>query len=181
MFKRITLFFVTAILTMLLVVPVSAADGDSVTVTLSEQNGSGMSGTATLTEQGGKTTVTLNLTGDTSSVEHPAHIHMGTCATLDPKPKYPLSNVVNGQSETTVDATIADLLASPHAINLHKSKDEISVYIACGDIAGGTGGGQVVPNTGGGSNGGTLSLPLATLVGVALVGSGLFLRRRLSA
>ena len=39
-------------------------------------------------------------------------------------------------STTTVDVSLADLLATPHAINVHASADEIETYIACGDITG---------------------------------------------
>ncbi len=39
-------------------------------------------------------------------------------------------------SNTTVDVPLADLLASPHAINAHASADEIDTYIACGTITG---------------------------------------------
>ena len=39
-------------------------------------------------------------------------------------------------SNTTVDVSLAALLASPHAINVHASADEIDTYIACGTIAG---------------------------------------------
>jgi plastocyanin len=39
-------------------------------------------------------------------------------------------------STTTVEASLADILAAPHAINVHESAEEIATYIACGDIAG---------------------------------------------
>ena len=32
--------------------------------------------------------------------------------------------------------TLSDILAAPHAINIHQSADAIQVYIACGDIGG---------------------------------------------
>lgn len=77
---------------------------------------------------------------------HPAHIHQGTCANLDPNPQYPLNNVTAAApdapfgavevSNTTVDVTLDELLASPHAINVHRSAEDIQTYIACGDIAG---------------------------------------------
>jgi len=90
---------------------------------------------------------------------HPAHIHAGTCDTLDPNPAYPLSNVsdefLNGDtatagdevgaseeslevegSTTTVDVSLDDLLASEYAINVHESAENAQNYIACGNIAG---------------------------------------------
>lgn len=37
---------------------------------------------------------------------------------------------------TTVDASLDDILAAEHAINVHESADNIDVYIACGDLTG---------------------------------------------
>jgi hypothetical protein len=91
-------------------------------------------GTATLKEQNGKVIVSIDVTGMTTSDLQPAHIHMGAC----PKPGsvvFPLSNVVNGKSETTLNTTIADLKTKlPLAINIHKSQTEQGVYTSCGDI-----------------------------------------------
>ena len=80
--------------------------GDSaktITVKLDEQNGSGESGTATLTAEGSSTKVVLELENPASPDPQPAHIHPGTCAELDPTPAYPLTNVEGGNSETTVN------------------------------------------------------------------------------
>jgi plastocyanin len=77
---------------------------------------------------------------------HPSHIHAGTCAELDPQPTHALNDVASvapdapaGAVETattTVDATLDALLASPFAINVHESAENVANYIACGDIAG---------------------------------------------
>lgn len=77
---------------------------------------------------------------------HPAHIHIGPCDQLDPNPTFMLTDVapigaeasgsaipVEG-SRTTVDSSLADLLAGGYAINVHKSAEEIGTYIACGDL-----------------------------------------------
>lgn len=88
---------------------------------------------------------------------HPAHIHNGTCATLGDVVA-PLGNVsaeaLNDgtptamdmvgsgnaipvlSSVTIVDMALADILAGDHAINVHESAENISNYIACGDIGG---------------------------------------------
>jgi hypothetical protein len=77
-------------------------------VKLSPQSNSGESGTATLIKQGEKQTkVTLDVTGASGS--QPVHIHKGTCAQLDQNPAFPLSPVVNGKSETVVNASLDDL------------------------------------------------------------------------
>ncbi len=88
---------------------------------------------------------------------HPAHVHSGTCTELGDV-VYPLSDVsesvfVNGTpiagavggatdaipvatSGTTITSSLADLMASPYAINIHESAENIGNYIACGNIGG---------------------------------------------
>jgi hypothetical protein len=127
---------------------------NSVQVTLTEQNGSGQNGVAMLTEQDGRLMVTIDISGGTEAPQ-PAHIHRGTCANLDPAPAYPLSNVINGKSETTLEVGMAALQGGQFAINVHKSAAEANVYVACGDIvnmqmgggtgAGEQGGGEIIP------------------------------------
>jgi hypothetical protein len=79
---------------------------------------------------------------------HPAHIHTGACP--DPGDVVaPLSDVIQPTVEmvgegadqvplevstTKVDMALQDILAEPHAINVHQSADAMDVYIACGDI-----------------------------------------------
>jgi hypothetical protein len=101
-------------------------------VTLRAQNNSGLTGRVTLTDAGSQTMVQLTLTG--SDEAHPAHIHDGTCANLDPTPLYPLANVQGGMSSTTVPAALTELPSSPKAINVHRSASEMQTYVACGDI-----------------------------------------------
>jgi hypothetical protein len=87
---------------------------------------------------------------------HPAHIHEGTCDTLNPAPAYPLEDVRLPEdglttpapmgrmaqrhevetSSTVIPVRLDDLLAAPHAINVHQSAQQIDVYVACGEIAG---------------------------------------------
>ena len=103
-------------------------------VTLNEQNGSGQSGTATLTPgDDGALHVSISVSGGGSDPQ-PAHIHEGTCDDLNPTPAFPLESVVNGESESDVDVSIDDLALTPYAINVHKSDAEADVYVACGDI-----------------------------------------------
>lgn len=94
---------------------------------------------------------------------HPAHIHMGTCTELDPNPAAGLFNLLPIGVERDDDGEIAEtpevrgtltvgevtysesddieyswdeMLASPHAIVVHESEDNMDNYIACGDIGG---------------------------------------------
>lgn len=92
-------------------------------------------------------------------VTHPAHVHVGSCAELDPNPAFPLNNVgprtdddgnmpepdqIKGSlsanpvmiSETEIDVNLDDLLETAHAINVHESDQNMGTYIACGDIGG---------------------------------------------
>lgn len=98
-----------------------------------EQNGSNQNGTIWLQEIEGKVKVTLslNLTAESSQ---PAHIHIGSC----PNPGdvvYPLTNVIAGISETTINTTLSELRDMDSlAVNIHKSANESSVYTACGDL-----------------------------------------------
>ncbi len=105
------------------------------------------------------------VSGGAQAVPHPAHIHEGTCATLNPQPLFPLADVqmrggmqldtaspaaspaaMTGAmaagvpaavSVTTVDVSLDSLLnMTQHAINVHESAENIQNYIACGEIAG---------------------------------------------
>lgn len=92
-------------------------------------------------------------------ITHPAHVHVGSCAELDPNPAFPLNNVgprltdddempatedVKGSlsanpvmiSETEIDVNLDELLNTAHAINVHASDQDIATYVACGDIGG---------------------------------------------
>ena len=110
------------------------AQDKPVTVNLSAQNASGESGTATLTPQGDKTQVVIKLTGAPDGTQQPAHIHDGSCAKLDPKPRVPLQNVVGGNSTTTLDMKLVDIMSKGGAINVHKSAADVKTYVACGDM-----------------------------------------------
>ena len=80
----------------------------------------------------------------------PVHIHNGDCTNLGDV-VVPLVDLVPAVSEpvgqadlattaessyTNVPLSLADILTSPHAINVHLSADQISTYIACGEIGG---------------------------------------------
>ena len=106
----------------------------SVSVKMGAQNKSGESGSAKLTPEGDQTKVEITLKGGPKGVAQPAHVHEGSCAKLDPKPKYPLSNVVDGKSTTTIPVKLADLQGGNMAINVHKSAEDVKTYVSCGDI-----------------------------------------------
>ena len=93
----------------------------------------------------------------TADTPHPAHIHSGTCPTpgdvvaslsdvtsqfimdgtaMATEPMGQTTAIPVEASGTTVKLAYADILASPHAIVVHKSAEEIGTYILCGDIGG---------------------------------------------
>jgi hypothetical protein len=109
--------------------------GRTVTVLLLETDGSGQSGMATITEAGnGKSKVSIVMKGAPYGVSQPAHIHTGFCPKVG-EVKYPLNNVVNGKSDTIINATFEQLKKElPLGLNVHKSIAEAKTYTACGNL-----------------------------------------------
>jgi hypothetical protein len=80
----------------------------------------------------------------------PVHVHGGVCADLASSPRYPLTDLavpagspagapeaaVAEVSFTVIDVSLDELLAESHAINAHLSQEDMSVYVACGEIGG---------------------------------------------
>ncbi len=93
--------------------------------------------TAVLLSEGDKTQVVISMKSGGAGVSQPAHIHDGACPNVGAV-KYPLTNVIDGKSVTTVSAALSDLLAGKFAINVHKSTSQAGVYVACGAVMGST-------------------------------------------
>jgi hypothetical protein len=107
---------------------------DALTLDLKEQNNSGITGTVEFSPTSeGKVEVEIELDGSEGG-PHPAHVHAGSCADLDPAPKWPLNNVVEGRSKTTIDADLSELTAQEYAVNVHDSPENADLYVACADI-----------------------------------------------
>ena len=119
-----------------------AASGP-VTFELAAENGSGQTGTATLTaNDDGTFSVVLEVEKSGEHMFHPAHIHTGTCgeyreledvdaqlATVSDE----LQDVADGRSESTVSVPLAERLTGTYSINVHEPIDPYPV-VACGDI-----------------------------------------------
>lgn len=172
------IFVLSWLLFVLAVAPATvAAQAQSLTLTLQPQNNSGISGTATLTDLGGgKTRVEIQVTGSGAGSE-PAHIHPGTCAQLNPTPAFTLTNVTNGSSTTDVDSSLQQLTSSPFAVHMHKSVDELTVYVACADIVQAQNRPGTLPRSGGGPADDWVAA-WAVLAGITLAVAGLVLRQR---
>ena len=107
-------------------------ENESIVIQMDELNGSGMSGTATLTAKGRTTEVLVEITGATGN--HPIHVHYGTCDQLG-EVAYPLTNIgADGRSLTIIDISVEDLLTGGFAINAHQSEEDIVSYVACGEV-----------------------------------------------
>ena len=103
-------------------------------IAIGQQNGSGQTGSASLKQVGNDMQVTVSLKHAPKSAE-PAHIHKGTCANLNPAPLYPLKDVKDGKSVTTVhNLTWPMIMKGRYAINVHKSAADLKTYVACGDL-----------------------------------------------
>jgi hypothetical protein len=57
---------------------------------------------------------------------------------LNPEPLHGLLNVTQGRSETVVNRPLSELTAGGLAINVHESDDALEMYVACGNLPGGT-------------------------------------------
>jgi hypothetical protein len=99
------------------------------------QNRPGETGTALLQQIPGGVKIVIKMAGGQNGTQ-PAHIHTGTCAKLDPVPKYALTNIVHGSSATTISGvTLGDLLKGNYVIDVHESSADIKRYVACAAIA----------------------------------------------
>src|SRR5215472_16187837 len=150
---------------------VNVALADSITVNLDSLNDSGISGTATLTSNGATTDVVVNVTGEPAGGSEPVHVHTGQCGPTLGGVKFPLKNVENGTSTTTVNATLASLETGGFAINLHESAANISHFVACGNIPAMAASANL-PKTGG------IPLTDVLLASGVLLATGYALRRR---
>ena len=103
----------------------------TVVIPLAPLNGSGETGTATLRAQGSQTIVTVDLANG-SSTKQPAHFHVGTCERYQPRPLYPINDIVDGKSTTTLDIPIEKLVDGTLILNVHKSYSDIATQAACG-------------------------------------------------
>ena len=179
--RSMALAFGLVLLTFLAVAGLTSAQ--TTTLQLAALNNSGITGTATLEDvAGGQTRVRITLQGAPAGVAMPAHVHEGTCANLNPTPRFPLTNVQGGTSETTINTTVANLTSGQFAINIHKSPQEAAVYVACGNITMTAGGGApaAAPRTGAGGMAESSTLPwLAAFAAMlALAAGGVYALRR---
>ncbi|QIN79395.1 hypothetical protein GBA65_13720 [Rubrobacter marinus] len=157
------------------------------TLQLTPSRGSGVSGTAVLTDTGAGVEVQLDVEGipTADGTEHIAHIHAGaTCADdragAGGPVEFPLNSVFNaggaGSSTTIVDTSFDELFGGePYYVNVHAEMtgEGTPPGVACADVAAAT-----MPATGGAVSPATmLLLGGAALVVLAATG-GVLARQR---
>lgn len=102
-------------------------EGSQVRVVLNEQNGSGISGTATLSRDNQLTEVEVEVDGGSASR---AAIHAGTCDELDPTPVETLSGIQGGKVKKEIQASLQQLTSDAHAVVVGDPAEPA----ACGEI-----------------------------------------------
>ena len=112
----------------------AGADPSTLSLKLYAQNRPGETGTATFEQIPSGVTIVVSLAGGQNGTQ-PVHIHAGTCANLNPVPKYTLTDIVRGSSTTTISGvTVDDLLKGNYVIDVHESSADIKRYVACAPI-----------------------------------------------
>ena len=113
----------------------NAMSGKLMNINMGAMNGSKQDGSASVGDKGNGVQVSIHLYNEPKGASEPAHIHLGTCKKINPAPYKPLKNVVNGTSMTMVSGlTVAQIKKGHYAINVHKSANELKVYVSCGDL-----------------------------------------------
>lgn len=113
----------------------NAMSDDGQTIKMGDLNDSKQEGKAVLKDTPGGLQVTITVEDEPKGASEPAHIHAGTCEKLNPAPWKPLSNIVGGNSVTTLKGvTLAMIKKGQYAINGHESAKNLKKYVTCGDL-----------------------------------------------
>jgi hypothetical protein len=187
-FSRAPALFALAAIVLALGVSSTVLAQAPVTFTLGPGRDAVQPGTITMTPRGAQTEIVVQAQSGGAGVQQPAHVHEGSCPGVGPV-RHPLTNVVDGRSTTTVNASLDDLLSGAYSINLHRSTAEAQIYTACINLtraggaapSGGAAPATTPPRTGtaGAAITGTVPMALLTIgAGVILLSAiGLAFRR----
>jgi hypothetical protein len=111
-----------------------AAAGESqLTLTLAAQDGSGQSGTATLTADGDERSRIVVELSNPPGPPQPSHVHSGTCDDIGAVVA-PLESVEDGRAESAVPMSLSELRRGGLLVHAHKSEAESKVSVACAEI-----------------------------------------------
>lgn len=124
------------------------------TVVMNAQNNSGQSGTATLTDLGGRTRVVVVIHKSGFDENQPIHLHTGRCGEIGPRadlknmtlglgdlrpadpksmPGVPATDGGFAATSADVEMSFKDLTTGDWVINVHDALD-FSLYVSCGNI-----------------------------------------------
>ena len=107
---------------------------DALTLDLQEQNNSGITGTVAFSPTSDGTGGGRDRARQQRGRPTPGARPPGQLCRPRPGPKWPLSNVVDGKSKTTIDADLSELTAQEYAVNVHDSPENADLYVACADV-----------------------------------------------
>lgn len=114
------------------------SDGDEsgggiLSLDLTEENGSGQSGTAVISPvDAGRARIVMEI-DHPPNVPQPAHVHPGPCGDIG-DPVAALESLVDGHSETIVPMSVAELRRGGLVVHAHKSEAEFEISVACVEI-----------------------------------------------
>jgi hypothetical protein len=114
------------------------AQGAPLTLTFGPGRDAVQAGTVTITPQGDTMVIVVNMTAPNpagNGADQLNHIHTGKCPGVGAV-VYPFTNIVNGTSTTTVNASLASVSDGNHSINVHQgtAAPASGIYTACVDI-----------------------------------------------
>lgn len=103
------------------------------TITMAAVGGSGVFGTATLSEVGGGQTQVVVQVEANHNRDMPGAVTLGRCPVYDESTIYYLNDTREGTSTTVVPVSLNTLMARPFMIHIVTAPDDASLA-ACGDI-----------------------------------------------
>ena len=116
-----------------------AAEAGTTEVPFAAVGGSGVSGGATLSEQGEQVQVTVRLAGLPPNSSHSGHVHEGTCAAPG-SPVAPLLDVAadasgSGTSTSLVPLPMSTVMDGRHVVAYHQAAgDDPGPPVVCGAV-----------------------------------------------
>jgi hypothetical protein len=107
--------------------------GEEIALRLLERDDSGIDALAVLSGDAGQTTVAVAARGTAGG--EVVVVHEGTCDSASVLPAFLLEDLdASGRSETTIEASLADLTGATHSIAIHRGAEDYGDVVACGDI-----------------------------------------------
>jgi hypothetical protein len=127
----------------LLLLLLTSCGASSLTIPMNEQNNSGQSGSATLTDTPAGLDIVVSIKRSSVPGSQNAHVHEGRCdnvlaITAGLRPISTTADVPTFDGDqivfkTTLQTTLAKIRDGNHVINVHDARDN-SLYVSCGEI-----------------------------------------------